>query len=253
MMTPVLIRSETTKLITSRGILVLGIVAVLGTWPLAWVNASSSVGVRPNDPRLFSAEPVPVQFQGFEMTGLGYVLVVALAAVWAGSEYGTGQQIRTTLLATPSRLAVFGAKASLAAAGAAAVGVVTMVGTLGITHSAGGSGVDPWTLTPAIWTNIGGVTLAWSLTALISFSVGSLARSAIAPLLLITPLVIGLSDVLTALWDKAKYLPVAAGAALYSDPAPGNYLSPAVGGLVQAAWALAFLGTAAVVFVRRDL
>lgn len=37
------------------------------------------------------------------MAGFGYVLIVALAALWSGSEYGSGKQIRTTLLATPRR------------------------------------------------------------------------------------------------------------------------------------------------------
>ena len=80
-----------------------------------------------------------------------------------------------------------------------------------------------------------------------------LARSAILPLILVIPLVIGIGDLLAGLWEAAKYLPVAAGAALYSDPTAGIHLGPAAGGLVMAAWATALLALAAVTFVRRDL
>jgi hypothetical protein len=128
-----------------------------------------------------------------------------------------------------------------------------MAGTIVITHLAGSTGVHPWALTPAIWANIGGVTLAWTLTAFIAFAVGMLARTAILPLILITPLVIGIGDFLAGSWDGAKYLPVAAGAALYSDPTAGAHLDPAIGVLVQAAWALILLTIAGVTFTRRDL
>jgi ABC-2 type transport system permease protein len=251
--TSALVRSETTKLFTSRPTWLLGLAAVAGTWPMAWANAASTAGITPDDPRLFSAEPVPVTYQGFEMAGFGYLLVVALAAIWAGSEFRPGHQLRSTLLATPNRLRVFGVKAGLLALTVAGVGFTTMAGTIVITHLSGDTMVHPWILTPGIWARIGGVTIAWTLTALLAFAVGVLARTAIAPLVLITPLVIGLGDVLAELWDGATYLPVAAGAALYSDPATQTLLPPAAGGLVLAAWTLAVLTVAAIAFVRRDL
>ena len=248
-----LARSEITKLVTLRRLWVLALVAVVGTWPMAWMNAASSADLDLDDPRLFSAVPVPVEYQGFEMAGFGYVLVVALASLWAGSEYGSGNQIRTTLLSTPRRIRVFVFKAAVLAGAVAVVGLVTMWGTIVITHLRGDTGIGPWTLTPAIWANLGGVTLAWALTALIAFAAGVIARSAILPLILISPLVIGLGDFLADVWDGARYLPVVAGSALYSDPANGIYLSPGVGGLLQAGWALVLLAVAGVVFVRRDL
>ncbi|WP_159500761.1 hypothetical protein [Microbacterium sp. 18062] len=187
------------------------------------------------------------------MAGFGYVLVVALAALWAGSEYGGGTQIRTTLLATPRRLRVFLMKTLLLATTVAAIAFLAMWGTLLITHAAGETGVDPWALNPAIWANLGGVTIAWTLTALIAFAVGVLARTALLPLIVVVPLVIGVGDFLAGFWVGAKYLPVAAGAALYSDPATGIHLDPLTGGIVQTAWAVVLLTAAAAAFVRRDL
>lgn len=248
-----LAQSEFSKLLTSRATWILGAVSIVGTWPMAWSNAASGVGIAPDDPRLFSAEPIPLEYQGFEMAGFGYVLVVALAALWAGSEYGGGNQIRTTLLATPRRLRVFLVKALLLAMTVAAIAFVTMWGTLVITHVAGETGVDPWRLTPAIWAHLGGVTIAWTFTALIAFALGVLGRAAVLPLIVVVPLVIGVGDFLAGLWAGAKYLPVAAGAALSADPASGIYLDPITGGLILAAWAVLLLSTAATAFVRRDV
>lgn len=245
--------SEGAKLITARATWILALVAILGTWPMAWSNAGSGVDLPADDPRLFSSEPIPLEYQGFEMAGFGYVLIVALAALWAGSEYGSGQQIRTTLLATPQRLRVFVIKAALLALVVAVIAFLTMWGTLIITHTAGRTGVDPWGLSPAIWGNLFGLTLAWVLTSLITFAIGVLARTAILPLILITPLVIGVGDFLAGFWQGAKYSPIAAGGSLYSDPAAGTTLDPSVGGLVQASWAAALLIAAAVAFTRRDL
>ena len=248
-----LTRSEATKILNARATWSLALLTILGTWPMAWMNAASTADIPSDDPRLFSTEPIPLELQGFEMAGFGYVLVVALAALWAGSEYGSGKQIRTTLLATPKRPRVFLVKAALLALTVGVIAFLTMTGTIALTHAAADTGINPWTLTPAIWANISGVTLAWTLTALIAFAVGVLARTAILPLILITPLVIGIGDFLAGFWDGAQYLPINAGAALYSDPETGAYLDPATGGIVQAAWALGLLTVAAIVFTRRDL
>lgn len=187
------------------------------------------------------------------MAGFGYVLVVVLAALWAGSEYGSGMQIRTSLMATPKRGRLFLTKALLLAVGVGIIAFVTMTGTIIITHMASTSGLDPWKLSPEIWKHLGGVTLAWILTGIISFAIGSLARTAILPLLLITPLVIGIGDFFATFWSGARYLPVAAGASMYSDPAAGTYLTPVTGGIVQGFWALGLLSVAYVSFCRRDV
>ncbi len=248
-----LTRSEFTKLTTSRAVWVLAAVAVLAGWPMALSNAAPTADLPPDSDLFFSSTPIPLEYQGFEMAGFGYVLIVALAAIWAGNEFGSGRQVRTTLLATPRRLRVYFAKAALLAAFVALLSVLVMGGSIVITHATGSTGVDPVRLSPEIWAHIGGLTLAWTLTALITFSIGVLARSAILPLVLIVPLVIGIGDFLSSFWSGAKYLPTTAGAALYNDPSSGGFLPPAEGALVQAIWAAIFVGAAATVFVRRDV
>jgi ABC-type transport system involved in multi-copper enzyme maturation permease subunit len=248
-----LVRSEATKLLTGRATWILTAVTLAGTLLMTWVNAAQSVGVPAGSDQLYSSVPVPPEYQGFEMVGFGYALVVALAALWAGSEYRSGGQIRTTLLATPRRLRVIGVKAALLAVLIAVLGFLTTTGTMMIAHAVEKTGIDPWTLTPTIWAGIGGVTLAWTLTALIAFAVGTIARSAIAPLILVEPLVIGVGDFLATVWTGARYLPTSAGTAMYADPSAGPMLTPGIGGVVQAGWAGGLLLVAAVVFARRDV
>lgn len=45
-----LVKSETTKLVTARPIWILALVTVLGTWPMAWSNAASGVGILRRSP-----------------------------------------------------------------------------------------------------------------------------------------------------------------------------------------------------------
>lgn len=248
-----LIRSETTKLLTLKATWILALVTLLGTLPMAWTNSASSADLPADSELLFSSVPIPAEYQGFDMAGFGYVLIVTLAALWSGSEYGSGNQIRTTLLATPKRLRVFVVKAVLLGGLVALTGAVTMSGTIIITHTAMDTGVVPWALTPRIWAHLGGVTLAWTLTALITFAVGTIARTAILPLILIIPLVIGVGDFIASFWSGARFLPVTAGAAMYNDPSSGTFLDPSTGALVQSGWAIALLVAAGITFTRRDL
>lgn len=247
-----LIQSEATKLFTTTSIWILAVLAVALQLPLSWVNAASGAGVPADSPLLYTSVPVPLEYQGFEMVGIGDLLLVVLASLWAGTEYSRGNQIRTTLLATPQRLRVFVVRAALLAVLSAVVAFITMTGSIMINHAAGLTGVDPIRLTPEIWAHLGGVTLSWTMMSLIAFALGMIARTAILPLMLIVPLIIGLGDFLAGMWVGAKFLPTAAGAAMFSAPAPGTHLDPAVGGLVQAGWAAALLLIAGAIFVRRD-
>lgn len=245
-----LVRSESTKLLTSKATWILAGATILLTWPMALTNAGA-YNVPLDDPRLFSSEPTPPEFQGFELADFGYVLVVVLAALWGGSEYGNGRQIRTTFTATPQRGRVFVVKAAILATSVGIVAFLTILGAIMITHSVSESGIDPWRLPAQVWAHIGGLTLAWVLTALMSFALGTLGRSAILPLLLITPLIVGLNAFIAGFWEGARYLPITAGSAMYSAPAEWH-LGALAGGLTQASWALVLLLAAAVSFVRRD-
>lgn len=247
------IRAEASKFGSLLSIWILFGVTVIATWPMAITNATPlPEGISPDDPLLYSSAPVPVEYQGFEMAGFGYVLMVAAAALWAGSEFTAGRPLRTTFLAMPRRLSVFVVKASILALTTGATAVLTMTGTITITHAVGRTGV-PWTLTPAIWGHILGVSFAWICTALIAFAIGCLTRSAIWPMVLVVPFAIGLGDFFATLWPGASFLPVTAGAALYSDPSVGIHLSPLAGAGVVAAWTIVLVVISGTAFSRRDV
>lgn len=245
-----LVRSEATKLFTTPSTWIIAAVTILGTWPQAWSNASAYT-LSSDDPRLFG-EPVPPEFYGFSMAGFGYTFIVVLGALWAASEYGGMRQIQATLTATPRRGRVFAVKAAWLAITTAVIAFLAMGVAIMITHAAADDGIDPILLTPKIWSLIGGLVASWTLTALIAFAIGVLARTAIVPLIVLMPLVVGLGSFLAGIWPPAKYLPIVAGEALYSAPGSTALLEAPVGGLTHAAWAAVLVAIAGVAFVRRD-
>lgn len=248
-----IIRAEASKFTSSFAMWILFAMTIVATWLMATSNAAPlPEGISADDPLLYSSEPVPVEYQGFEMAGFGYVLIVVAAALWAGSEFGAGRQLRTTFLAMPRRGLVFAVKAMFVAAATGFVGFVTMAGTIMITHTVAATGV-PLTLTAAIWAHVAGVAFAWMCVALITFSIGCLTRSAIWPLVVVVPFVIGLGDFFATLWRGAAYLPIAAGAATYSDPGAGIHLSPLEGALVLVTWTIVVSVLSGLIFVRRDI
>ena len=244
-----LIRSESTKFFTAPSTWIIAAVTILGTWPQAWSNAAA-YSLPADDPRLFG-EPVPVAYQGFSLEGFGYVFVVVLGALWAASEYGGTNQINTTLTATPRRGRVVIVKMLLLAVTTALIALLSMGGAIMITHAATDNGINPILLTPEIWALIGGLVLSWTLTALIAFALGTLARTAIVPLIVLMPLVIGLGSFLAGIWNVASYFPVTAGSAMYAVPGASD-LDPLLGGVVHAAWAAVLVLVASVAFTRRD-
>lgn len=248
-----ILRAEVSKFGSLVWVWILLGITPLATWPMAVSNATPlPEGMSLDESMLYSSIPVPLEYRGFEMAGFGYVLVVVVAALWAGSEYGAGKQLRTTFLAMPRRSAVFAVKTLVLAVVVGVVGFITMGGTIMITHLVAGTGIA-WTLSAPIWTHVSGVTFAWVCVAVITFAIGTLTRSAIWPLALVLPFVIGLADFFATLWRGAAFLPIAAGAALYSDPRSGIHLSPSAGVVVLSAWVAVFLATASFVFTRRDL
>lgn len=245
-----LIRSESTKFFTAPSTWIIAAVTVLGTWPQAWSNAAAYT-LPPDDPRLFG-EPGPIEYHGFEMAGFGYTFIVVLGALWAASEYGGAKQITTTLTATPHRGRVVAVKMLILAVATSIIAVLAMGGAIVITHAVADDGINPLILTPQIWALIGGLVAAWMLTALSAFALGMLARTAILPLSILMPLVIGLGTFLAGIWNVASYFPVTAGSALYTAPGTDGILDPLLGGLVHAAWAAILVAIATASFIRRD-
>ena len=252
---------ELFKFATCRPLWMLPLLTIGLTWALTYLSGLSEIAATGGDlagssaadnPLLYSAHPLPVEYQGFDMMNIGVVLMVALGALYAGSEYGTGL-IRSSLIADPHRLRLFATRAALlgtliGATAALAMGVGTVIRHLAL----GDQGLSPLAFPPLVWRNLAGVALVWTALGLLAYGLGVLARNPILPLVLLMPLVVGLGDFFATLWQPARYLPPAAGAALFG-PLDASHLAPGSGALVMTAWAVGGLVLAGLVFSRRDV
>lgn len=252
---------ELFKFFTYRPLWMLPLFTIGLTWSLTYLAGLSEIAATggdlagssaANNPLLYAAHPLPVEYQGFDMMNIGVVLMAALGALHAGSEYGSGL-IRSSLIADPHRLRLFTTRAALLGAVIGATAVLAMgVGTV-LRHLAlGDQGLSPLAFPPLVWRNIAGVALVWTTLGLLAYGLGVLARNPIMPLVLILPLVVGLGDFLATLWEPARYLPPAAGAALFA-PVDASHLAPGSGALVMTAWAVGGLVLAGLVFSKRDV
>ena len=253
-------RAELTKFATDKPLWLLPLATIALTWSLTYLAGLSELAATggdlagatsENNPLLYAAEPLPLEFQGFDMMNIGLVLVVALGALYAGSEYSAGL-IRSSLIADPARLRLFATKAAVLLAVILVTGILAMgVGTV-IRHLAlGDSGLDPLAFPPLVWRNLAGVLLCWTVLGLMSFGIGVLARNPLVPLIVTIPFVVGIGDFLLTLWAPARFLPPAAGSGLFT-PADGTHLEAGTGALVMAAWAIGSAALAGFAFTRRD-
>ena len=251
---------ELLKVATYRPLWALPAITIVLTWALTYVSGLSEVAATggdlegatsENNPLLYSAQPLPIDYQGFDMMNLGLVLMIALGAVYAGHEYRSGL-MRSSLLADPNRVRLYATKSLMLVVVISVTALLAMgVGTM-IRHvSLGEFGLDPLALPAVVWVRVAGVALVWSAVGVMAFGIGMLARNALVPLIALLPLSVGLGDFLLTLWTPLRFAPPAAGASLYSPP-DGIHLDPGLAALVMAGWALVTVVTAGVVFWRRD-
>ena len=199
-----------------------------------------------------SAAAINPDGQGFEAAGFGQPLVILLAAVIVGSEYRNGL-LRSTQLATPRRVRLLAAKV-LVIAGLTFTLAIVSTGLAVMLRQAvlGDDGIPPNEFTSGMWLNVLGVGVNWMLIALVSAALTVLARSALLPVIVLVPLVLGLGVTLVTVLPWLKYAPDLAGLQLISRYPGIGLLDPIPGGVVMAAWATALLLPAFIVFTRRD-
>jgi ABC-2 type transport system permease protein len=179
--------------------------------------------------------------------------VILLAALITGSEYLDGQ-LRTTLIATPKRGRVLAAKLLVIAGLGAVIGWAGIGLSVLVKHTAlGEHGLAPGQFTAGMGWNLLGVGVNYALIALIAAGITILARTFIVTLIVLVPLVLGVTISLVGILPALKYLPDLAGIQLLM-PYPGvGVLEPLPGGIVMALWALVLCGLAWVLFRKRDI
>jgi ABC-type transport system involved in multi-copper enzyme maturation permease subunit len=251
---PRVIKSEWIKFWTLRSTWAVLGAAVAGMIILALVVAYNTRHLTSN---LQANDIAPSStLQGYYLAQL---LIGALGVLFVSAEYGTGM-IRSTLVAVPRRLPVLWAKlvvfATVAAVSMVVVSFVAFICAQALLshYRTGYSLSDPGVLRVVIGT---GVYL--TLVGIIGGALGWIVRStpgalvAYFAVVLVLPVLFG--DALGN-WGKqvAQYLPSQAGASFSTSiPESGSYsLSPWIGLLVLAGWAVAALAIAVGVLRRRD-
>jgi len=198
---------------------------------------------------------------GFEELGFGVTGIIILGVIAISSEYfteseesGTGRQITTSLTATPSRLRFLLSKTAVVAIISAILAMITIPITMGtVWHILG---KHAHTLGAADMPRFIGVVCYWVLTALIALGITFLTRHAALPLTILTlnTSVMTVTYLLTRITPLANYLPDMAGIRMFHEiKDTGSTLTPLLGGIVMAAWAIAILAIAAIQFCRRDV
>ncbi|MEB4616333.1 hypothetical protein OOT08_17000, partial [Leucobacter sp. M11] len=196
--------------------------------------------------------PFPIETHGFETAGFGQPLVMLLAALITGTEFLNGQ-LRTSLLATPRRGQVLGAKLLVIGVLAALIGAVAVGAAVLLKHGAlGEHGLSPGEFTPRMAWNLLGVSANYALIALVAAGVTVISRRIIVTLVLLVPLVLGLTISLLPAVPLLRFLPDLAGIQLLMAYPSIGLLDPLPGGLVMALWALTLTGIAWALFRNRD-
>ncbi|WP_454118484.1 ABC transporter permease [Microbacterium lacticum] len=239
-----ILRAEFTKTLTLRSIQATLTAALIVPAALALASGLAFDPAR--------GAQFPLESHGFETAGFGQPLVILLAALITGTEYLDGQ-LRTTLIATPRRGRVLSAKLLIVAVLSAVIGWVGIGASVFIKHAAlGEHGLALDQFKAAMGWNLLGVGINYALIALIAAGITIIARTFIVTLVVLVPLVLGITISLVSVIPLLKYLPDLAGIQLLM-PYPGvGVLEPLPGGIVMTLWAIVLGGIAWAFFRTRD-
>lgn len=145
------------------------------------------------------------------------------------------------------------AKATVIATMALLVGILATSASVLLSHAAlAERGLPPGEFTAGMGWNLVGVAVNYVLMALIAASITILARTFIVTLVVLVPLVLGLTISLLGVVPALKFLPDLAGIQLLTDYPGVGLLDPVTGGIVMATWTLLLTGASGVAFCRRD-
>lgn len=205
-----------------------------------------------SEPSLYAPLP-PLEYFGFDVLLVGQLVVVVLAALAGGGEFGNGE-LRTTMLAVNDRTTVVAAKLLAFTLTATALVGVTSWLTIAVQHLALGSqGFDPVTLDPLVWSLLARQVASTVLLGGFTYALSLLLRGRVLPLVIMLPQLVGPAKLIEELWRPATYLPVLAGNQMTASPTGSPGLTPAAAGLVVALWAAALWAVAWIAVTRRDL
>jgi ABC-2 type transport system permease protein len=249
-----LLRSEWIKLRSVRSTVWAYAVTIV-----AGIGFSAMLGLTFSNSGLPATEQVSYAVQA---ATLGLVVaqlsVAVLGVLVISGEYSTGM-IRSTLTAIPRRYPALLAKAVVFAAVTFVVGLVITFGSYFVSAPLmAARGAESSLGDPGVVQALVGGALFLTLIGVLSLGIGTVVRSgaggiaAAIGLIMLAPIVFSL---IPADWaaEVARYLPTAAGAALYSIPTAGSVgFEPWQGLAILLGWVVLTLGSGAALLTRRD-
>jgi ABC-type transport system involved in multi-copper enzyme maturation permease subunit len=247
-------RSEWIKLISLRSSWITfaaAVVAVIGLGVLiSFITNSHWSEMRPEELQHF--EPVSRSLGGINLAQLA---IGVLGVLVVTGEYSTGM-IRSSLMAVPRRLPVLTGKAVVFATATFVLMIVSAFAAFLLGQSALGSHGTTLSAPHALRAVIG-VALYLTVIALFAVGIGFIVRNTaggIATLFGILLVAPGLGQLLPSSWQPhvLPYLPLNAGAGVYSVQTEPGMLSTWTGFGVLCIWAAAALLIGAVMLRRRD-
>lgn len=247
------IRSEITKLMTLRSILVtIGItVACVATLGYVYGRSTRSL-IDAGDPAVAGFNSASA---GLNAISYGQIGIIVLGVLVATSEYAGGQ-IRVSLAAVPNRNLFLTAKATALLLASLAVAVPTVVLSYLATVMGLGEHGRITLTTGDIPGHLAGAVGYLVLMSLLAFALGVLTRSTVVPLVGLIALTQAVSTVLVQTVDPlahlARYLPDLAGKLLYAQSPSQDILTATTGGLVMVAWVAGLLLAGHLVLNRSD-
>ncbi|AVK84695.1 ABC transporter permease [Lysinibacillus sp. B2A1] len=182
---------------------------------------------------------------------LGQLGIIVASASYFGQEY-SHSVLRTTLLTQPSRLKLLCAKFVNITIIIVFTGIVSSVLSLLVLffqHDLEWTGSLMIRLLGS--TSLG--ILSWIQLAWITSALSIMTKSLIAPIAIMFPLILGLSQMLFTISQLAKFLPTLATLNLFSIPALNTLLDKWSGLAVQFSWAVLFLIISSWLFSYRNV
>jgi ABC-2 type transport system permease protein len=244
-----LVRAELAKLRTIR--LLYGVTAAMAAFGVLTVVANVTSAGRQGNPPL-SADDLPAIVGAPGTLLSGAALLLGILGVAGEFRHHT---ITQTFLSTPDRGRVVAAKL----AAYPLVGIAVAVLSLAVTTAVALPWMDAKGLSVSLLDGelarvLGGTLLAVGLCGLVGVGVGALIRNQVAALVGVLVWVVVVEGLLLSLLNVpslGKWLPSAAAAAL-TNPS-GSHLSRWAGGLLFAAYGLAFSVVGTRFVIRRDV
>jgi ABC-2 type transport system permease protein len=244
-----LVRAELAKLRTTR--LLYGVAAAMVAFGILTVVANITSAGQQGSPPL-TADDLPALVAAPATMLAGAALLLGILGIAGEFRHHT---ITQTFLTTPDRGRVVAAKLAACTLVSIAVAVLTLAVTTAVALSwLSAKGLSVSVLDDRLGRVLAGTLLATGLCGLAGVGVGALVRNQVAALVGVLVWVVVVEGLLLGLLNApglGKWLPSAAAAAL-TNPS-GGHLSSLAGGLLFAAYGLAFAVVGTRFVIRRDV